>query len=169
MRLNLPIAIVPLSRTDYWILDFQPPATYLGDEQMLCILGRGRSVPTVTKLIFVRAQCLTILLLKHFALCGTITGSSYCSACFNSKMVNHYSLSSHTRIVTSKQHSKTYVDVSHCTVNTFIHKHPIFTLSSLLHGPEILLEAPLSREFSREQYLGSIKIFMILKRTLKQN
>jgi hypothetical protein len=28
----------------------------------------------------VRAQCLTILLLKHFALCGTITGSSYCSS-----------------------------------------------------------------------------------------
>jgi hypothetical protein len=28
----------------------------------------------------VRAQCLTILLFKHFALCGTITGSSYCSA-----------------------------------------------------------------------------------------
>ena len=61
-------------------LDYQPPATYLGDEQMLRILGRGHSVPTVTELIFVRAQCLTILLFKHFALCGTITGSSYCSA-----------------------------------------------------------------------------------------
>ena len=57
MRLNLPIVIVPLSRTDCWILDFQPPAAYLGDEQMLRILGRGRSVPTVTELIFVRAQC----------------------------------------------------------------------------------------------------------------
>jgi hypothetical protein len=34
---------------------------------------------TVTELIFVRAQCLTILILKHFALCGKITGSSYCS------------------------------------------------------------------------------------------
>jgi hypothetical protein len=76
MRLNLPIVIVPLRRTDYWLLDFQPPAAYLEDEQMLRILGRGRSVPTVTELIFVRAQCLTILLLKHFALCGTITGSS---------------------------------------------------------------------------------------------
>ncbi len=32
MRLNLPIAIVPLRRTDYSILDFQPPAAYLGDE-----------------------------------------------------------------------------------------------------------------------------------------
>ncbi len=28
----------------------------------------------------VRAQCLTILLFKHFALRGTITGSRYCSA-----------------------------------------------------------------------------------------
>ncbi len=79
MRLNLPIAIVPLRRTDHWILDFQPPAAYVGDEQMLCILVRGRSVPTVTELIFVRAQCLTILILKNFALFGTITGSSYCS------------------------------------------------------------------------------------------
>jgi hypothetical protein len=79
MRLNLPITIVPLRHTDYWILDFQPPDSYFGDEQMLCILGRGRSVPTVTELIFVRAQCITILVLKHFALCGTITGSSYCS------------------------------------------------------------------------------------------
>jgi hypothetical protein len=34
----------------------------LGDEQMLRILGRGHSVPTVTELIFVRAQCLTIVL-----------------------------------------------------------------------------------------------------------
>ena len=72
MRLNLPIAIVPLRRTDKglakgnWI--FQSPVAYLGDEQMLRILGRGRSVPTVTELIFVRVQCLTILLLKHFAL-----------------------------------------------------------------------------------------------------
>ncbi len=64
MRLNLQIAIVPLRRTDYWILDFQPPAAYLGDEQMLRILGRGHSVPTITELIFVRAQCLTILLLS---------------------------------------------------------------------------------------------------------
>ena len=71
MRLNLPIAIVPLRRTD---TGFQPPAAYLGDEQMLRILGRGRSVPTVTELIFVRAQCLTILLFKHFALRRTITG-----------------------------------------------------------------------------------------------
>jgi hypothetical protein len=53
MRLNLPIDIFPLRRTDkgYWI--FQPPAVYLGDEQMLRILGRGHSVPTVTVLIFV--------------------------------------------------------------------------------------------------------------------
>ncbi len=33
----------------------------------------------------VRAQCLTILLQKHFALCGTTTGSSYCSE--NCKML----------------------------------------------------------------------------------
>jgi hypothetical protein len=77
---------------------------------MLRILGRGRSVPTVTELIFVRAQCLTILLLKHFALCGTITGSAikaFCTLrnndwiqlllrksakCFNSKMVKHCAL-----------------------------------------------------------------------------
>ncbi len=68
MRLNLPIAIVPLRSTDYCILDLQSTAAYLGDEQMLRILGLGRSVPKVTELIFVRAQCLTILLLKHFAL-----------------------------------------------------------------------------------------------------
>jgi hypothetical protein len=114
MRLNLPIVIVPLSRTDYWILDFQPPAAYLGDEQMLRILGRGRSVPTVTELIFVRAQCFTnfaikafctlrnnnwisILLLKHFALCGTkldpvIVPQS--AKCFNGKIGK--TLRSHT-------------------------------------------------------------------------
>jgi hypothetical protein len=66
MRLNLPIAIVPLRRTDkgYWI--FQPPAAYLGDEQMLRILGRSHSVPTVTELIFVRAQCFNHLATKAF-------------------------------------------------------------------------------------------------------
>ena len=53
----------------------------VGDKQMLRILGRGHSVPTVTELIFVRAQCLTILLQKHFALCGTITGSALSQAC----------------------------------------------------------------------------------------
>ena len=66
MRLNLPIAIVPLRRTDYWKLDFQPPATYLGDEQMLRILDRGHSVPTVTEFIFVRAPCLTNFDIKAF-------------------------------------------------------------------------------------------------------
>jgi hypothetical protein len=62
MRLNLPLPIVPLRLTDngYWI--FQPPTTYLGDEQMLHILGRGHSVPTVTTLIVFLVQCLTILL-----------------------------------------------------------------------------------------------------------
>jgi hypothetical protein len=63
MRLNLPIVIVPLRSTDngYWI--FQSPAAYLGDDQMLRILGRGHSVPTVTDRIdFVRTQCLTISL-----------------------------------------------------------------------------------------------------------
>jgi hypothetical protein len=59
MKLKFPFAIVPLRR-GYWI--FQPPVAYLGDEQMLRILGRGHSVPTVTELIFVRAQCLTIVL-----------------------------------------------------------------------------------------------------------
>ncbi len=57
MWLNLPIAKVPLRRTGFWLLDFQPPAGYLGDKQMLRILGRGHLVPTVTELIFVRAQC----------------------------------------------------------------------------------------------------------------
>ncbi len=62
MRLNLPFATVPLRRTDkeYWI--FQPPDAYLRDEQMLRILDRGHSVPTVTGLIFVNVQCLTIVL-----------------------------------------------------------------------------------------------------------
>ena len=63
MRLNLPIAIVPLRRTD---TGFQPPAAYLGDEQMLRILGRGHSVPTVTELIFMRAQCFTNFATKAF-------------------------------------------------------------------------------------------------------
>ncbi len=56
MRFNLPIVKVHLRRTDkgYWI--FQSPTTYSGDEQMLSILGRGHSVPTVTELIFVRVQ-----------------------------------------------------------------------------------------------------------------
>jgi hypothetical protein len=44
----------------HWII--QPPVAYLGDEQMLRILGRGRSVSTVTELIFVRAQCFTSVL-----------------------------------------------------------------------------------------------------------
>ena len=56
MQLNLPIAIVPLRRmgNGYWT--FQPPAAYSGDEQMLRILGRDHSAPTVTELIFVREQ-----------------------------------------------------------------------------------------------------------------
>jgi hypothetical protein len=68
MRLNLPIVIVPLRRTD---TGFQSPAAYLGDEQMLRILGRGHSVPTVTELIFVRAQSLTNFAIKAF--CKTRT------------------------------------------------------------------------------------------------
>jgi hypothetical protein len=60
------------------------------------------------------------------------------------------------RIVTGKQHSKTYVDEDHCTVNTFIHKHPNHLIVPLLHG-RILLEGLPSREFSKEQYLGSLK------------
>jgi hypothetical protein len=64
MRLNLSIAIVPLRRTDNWILDFQPPVAYAGDEQMLLILGRGRSVPTVTELIFFCESAV----LNHFAI-----------------------------------------------------------------------------------------------------
>jgi len=68
----------------------------LGDEQMLRILGRGRSVPTVTELIFVRAQCLTILLFKHFALHGTINWIQLIvprsAKCLNSTMVKHCAL-----------------------------------------------------------------------------
>jgi hypothetical protein len=86
MRLVMSISCFSSVLSDvrlYWLLDFQPPAAYLGDKQMLRILGRGHSVPTVTELIFVRAQCLTILLFKHFALCGTITGSHrYLRLCF---------------------------------------------------------------------------------------
>ena len=76
----------------YWI--FQPPAAYFGDEQMLLILGRGHSVPTVTELIFVRAQCLTILLYKHFALCGTMIQLivPQSAKCFYIKMVKHCAL-----------------------------------------------------------------------------
>jgi hypothetical protein len=77
MRLNLPIVIVPLRRTD---TGFQPPAAYLGDEQMLRILGRGHSVPTVTELIFVRAQCLTNFAIKAFCTSRNNNWSSYCSA-----------------------------------------------------------------------------------------
>ncbi len=40
--------------------------TYLGDDQMLRILDRGHSVPTVTELIFVRAQCFTNFGTKAF-------------------------------------------------------------------------------------------------------
>ncbi len=47
-----------LTYNGHWI--FQPPTAYLGDEQMLQILGRGHSVPTVTELIFVRAQYLIL-------------------------------------------------------------------------------------------------------------
>ena len=60
------------------------------------------------------------------------------------------------RIVTGKQHNKAYVDVVHCTVNTFIHKHPNHLIVPFLHG-RILLEALPSREISKEQYLGSLK------------
>jgi hypothetical protein len=50
---HAPGPSVPLSHTynGYWI--FHPPDTYLGDEQILHIPGRGQSVPTVTELIFV--------------------------------------------------------------------------------------------------------------------
>ena len=88
LRGFLPTVKVPfLRRTD---TGFQTPVTYLGDEQMLRILGRGHSVPTVTELIFVRAQCLTILLFKHFSLRGTIKWIQLIvprsSKCLNSKM-----------------------------------------------------------------------------------
>ncbi len=62
MRSNLPIAIVPLRLTDNWI--YQTPATYLGDEQDVTHPSPGSfrviRPPTVTNLIFVRAQCFTI-------------------------------------------------------------------------------------------------------------
>jgi hypothetical protein len=79
MRLNLTIVIVPLRCTDngYWI--FQPPTAYLGDEQMLCILVRGHSAPTVTEMIFVSAQRLNHFDIKAFYACGTTTGSVFVS------------------------------------------------------------------------------------------
>jgi hypothetical protein len=46
------------------------------------------------------------------------------------------------RIVTGKQHIKTYVDEAHCTVNTFIHKHPKSPHCPLIPGLKILLESP---------------------------
>jgi hypothetical protein len=81
MRLNLPIVIVPLRHTDngYWI--FQPPTTYLGDEQMLRILVRGHSAPTVTEMIFVRAKRLNHFAIKAFYARGTKTGSVF--VCLN--------------------------------------------------------------------------------------
>ncbi len=39
------------------------------------------------------------------------------------------------RIVTRKEHTKTYVDVDHCTVNTFTINTPFFTLLSPLYPP----------------------------------
>jgi hypothetical protein len=80
MRFNLPIAILALWRTDkgYWF--FQPPAAYLGDEQilqMLRILGLGViRPPTVTELIFVGAR-FTSCAMKAFYALRTV-GSSYC-------------------------------------------------------------------------------------------
>jgi hypothetical protein len=62
MRLNLPIARVTLRSTDKKDTGFSSHRTHLGDEQMLRILGRGHSVPTLTELIFVRVQHLAILL-----------------------------------------------------------------------------------------------------------
>jgi hypothetical protein len=44
---------------------------------MLCIPGRGHSVPTVTELIFVRAQCFTNFPITAIYALRTITGSSY--------------------------------------------------------------------------------------------
>ncbi len=50
-------------------LDYKPPATYLGDEQMLRILGRGQSrYPRSPNWFLWERGALTILLLKHFAL-----------------------------------------------------------------------------------------------------
>jgi hypothetical protein len=59
------------------ILDFQPPAAYLGDEQMLRILGRGRSVPTVTEngdpvIVPQSAKCFNCKMVKHCALTPTL-------------------------------------------------------------------------------------------------
>jgi hypothetical protein len=51
------------------------------------------------------------------------------------------------RIVTDKQHRKTYVDVVYCTVNTFIHKHPKSTYCPLISWSEILLEVPFHESF----------------------
>ena len=47
-------------------LDYQPPATYLGDEQMLRILGRGQSrYPRSPNWFLWERGALTIVLLKH--------------------------------------------------------------------------------------------------------
>jgi hypothetical protein len=61
---RLPFDIVPLGSQDDGCWIYHAPTTYLGDEHMLCILDRGRSVTvlTVTELIFVRSLRLTIFL-----------------------------------------------------------------------------------------------------------
>jgi hypothetical protein len=69
--------------TNYWLLDFQPPSSYLGDDEMLLILDRGHSVPTVTELIFVRAlfrkvqNAFVAKLVEHCALTGGIGSISF--------------------------------------------------------------------------------------------
>jgi hypothetical protein len=62
MRFNLPIAIVPWRRTNNWITSHRPHVW--GDEQILRILRRGHSDPTVTELTFVRTQRFTNFAIK---------------------------------------------------------------------------------------------------------
>ena len=80
---NLPIAIVPLRRTDkcYWSSSHRPHIWEI--EQMLRIPGRGHSVPTVTELIFVRALRFTNFAIKAIYAMRNITGSSYVPHCVN--------------------------------------------------------------------------------------
>ncbi len=130
-----------LGRTDYWLLDFQPPTAYLGDEQMLRILGRGHSVPTVTELIFVRAQCFTNFATKAFCTLwnNNWIRSSYCSTkckMFLYKLVKHWALTIQL-LFRKLQNAFVAKLVKHCALTSLprsktFHPHHLQTHPSLM-------------------------------------
>jgi hypothetical protein len=68
----LPLANIPSwRRTDNWTLDNPATGHIFGRRADVANpSGRGRWVPTVTELIFVRAQCFTNFAIKEFTLGG---------------------------------------------------------------------------------------------------